>query len=151
MKLAEALSSRADLQKRIAQIRERLNNNAKVQEGDQPSENPYDLLSELDALILQLEMLIKKINLTNCMIKDGDSSITDLIAERDTLALKNSIMRDFLKEASFKVERYSNKEIKILSTINVSELQKEVDKSAKKLRDLDTRLQGLNWTTDLVD
>jgi len=34
MKLAEALTLRADLQKRIAQLKERLLINAKVQEGD---------------------------------------------------------------------------------------------------------------------
>jgi hypothetical protein len=150
MKLAEALNLRADLQKRIAQLRERLQSNAKVQEGDQPSENPYDLLKELDEDILQLEDLIKRINLTNCMTNVDNISIVDLIAKKDTLTLRNSILRDLLKEASTKVERYSNKEIKILSTVKVSELQKEVDKYAKELRDLDTKLQGLNWTTDLM-
>ena len=33
MKLAEALSIRADLQKRIAQLKERLKNSSKIQEG----------------------------------------------------------------------------------------------------------------------
>lgn len=150
MKLAEALNLRADLQKRIAQIRERLHNNAKVQEGDQPAENPYDLLKELDQDILQLEELIKKINRTNCQTKVDDLSIMDMIAKKDTLALKTSILRDLLSEASNKIERYSNKEIRILSTVKISELQKEVDRYAKELRDLDTRLQGINWTTDLV-
>jgi hypothetical protein len=37
MKLAEALNQRADLQKRIAQLRERLANNVKVQEGGHTS------------------------------------------------------------------------------------------------------------------
>lgn len=47
MKLASALTERADLQKRIAELSTRLNNNAKVQEGEQPSENPKDLLTTL--------------------------------------------------------------------------------------------------------
>lgn len=34
MKLAEALSIRADLQKRVAQLKERIKESAKVQEGD---------------------------------------------------------------------------------------------------------------------
>ena len=42
MKLAEALILRADLQKRIDQLRVRLNNNAKVQENDEPSEKPEE-------------------------------------------------------------------------------------------------------------
>ena len=36
MKLALALSERADLQRRINDIGERLNRNAKVQEGEKP-------------------------------------------------------------------------------------------------------------------
>jgi len=47
MKLAEALHLRADLQKRIAQLGDRLNNNARVQEGDEPAEDPAVLLAEL--------------------------------------------------------------------------------------------------------
>lgn len=47
MKLAEALNLRADLQKRIANLRERLIKNAKVQEGDTPSEDPNMLLLSL--------------------------------------------------------------------------------------------------------
>ena len=40
MKLAEALILRADLQKRIDQLRVRLNNNAKVQENDETFRKP---------------------------------------------------------------------------------------------------------------
>ena len=38
---------RADLQRRIAELSVRLNNNAKVQEGESPSEDPNMLLDEL--------------------------------------------------------------------------------------------------------
>ncbi len=48
MKLAEALSIRADLQNRIDQLKSRLKYSAKVQEGDQPSENVNELFKELD-------------------------------------------------------------------------------------------------------
>ena len=58
MKLAEALSIRKDLQKRIDQISERINNNVKVQEGDQPNENPKELFAELDACLRQLQDII---------------------------------------------------------------------------------------------
>ena len=49
MKLAEALILRADIQKRIEQLKSRLADNAKVQEGEKPSEEPKALLAELDA------------------------------------------------------------------------------------------------------
>lgn len=58
MKLAEALSLRADLQKRISQLKPRLKNNSKIQEGDEPAEKVEDLHTELDELLSQLEILI---------------------------------------------------------------------------------------------
>ena len=72
MKIAEALILRADIQKRISQLKTRLNNNAKVQENEEPTENPEFLLTELDDLISQLNDLIIKINKTNTLSKiDG--------------------------------------------------------------------------------
>ena len=40
MKLSEALVLRADIQKRIEQLRERLKTSALVQEGERPPEDP---------------------------------------------------------------------------------------------------------------
>ena len=40
MKLAEALQERADLNRTIQQLKERLDNNVLVQEGQQPAEQP---------------------------------------------------------------------------------------------------------------
>ena len=59
-------------------------------------------------------------------------------------------MRAFLNETSDRVNRYSKAEIKILSTVSVPELQKQVDAYAKELRETDERIQGLNWTTELI-
>lgn len=105
MKLAEALNIRADLNKKILQLKERLLRNAKVQDGEEPSENPETLLLELNSNLLELETFIKKINKTNSRTFYKDKTITDLIAERDILALNISIKRDFLKEASEKVNK----------------------------------------------
>lgn len=151
MKLAEALNLRADLQKRIANLKDRLIKNAKVQEGDNPAEEPTVLLKELDRDILELENLIKAINKTNSVTYMDNESISDMIAKRDALGLKLSVLRSFVSEAADKVERYSNKEIKILSTIKVADKQKEVDMLSKEYRLIDTKLQGLNWLTDIVE
>ncbi|MGN1411952.1 MAG: DIP1984 family protein [Oscillospiraceae bacterium] len=151
MKLAEALSERADLQKRISQLNNRLLNNSKVQEGEKPVENPIELLSELDNCISKLEYLIKSINYTNCVTIIDGISIADLIAKKDTLTKKVTITRNFLNSASEIVNRYSNKEIKIYSTVNVAELQKNLDLLSKELRELNVKIQGANWTTDLIE
>lgn len=150
MKLAEALHLRADLQKRIAQTRERLKLNSKVQEGDTPSEDPEVLLEELNRDTERLQQLIAQINLTNSKIESEGVTLTEMIAKKDVLSLKTSILREFLQEASEKIERYSNKEIRILSTVDVQKLQKEVDQMSQELRILDVKLQSLNWSVDLI-
>ena len=151
MKLAEALILRADLQKRIDQLRVRLNNNAKVQENDEPSENPEELLNELDNNINQLKVLIKQINKTNCVTVSNGQTLADLIAERDTLTLKSNVLRGFLNIAGQKVNLYSTTEIKIMSTVDVPALQKELDLLSKKIRETDTELQQANWLTELIE
>ena len=151
MKLAEALILRADIQKRIEQLKSRLADNAKVQEGEKPSEEPKALLAELDALTGELERLIVRINLTNCTAKTDGKSLTELIAKRDVLTLKAGALRAFAQTAAQKVDVYSRSEIKILSTVDVAALQKQVDELAKQIRQLDTTLQGANWQTDLID
>ena len=150
MKLAEALNLRADLQRRIASLKERLIKNAKVQEGDTPSEDPNTLLNELSNNIRELEDIIKAINRTNSSTYVDNESISDIIAKRDTLGLKLSILRSFISESSNKIDRYSSKEIMILSTVNVTEKQKEIDNLSKEYRLIDTKLQGINWTTDII-
>ncbi|MBS6601422.1 MAG: DIP1984 family protein [Clostridium sp.] len=151
MKLAEALNIRADLQRKVYQLKSRLIANSQVQEGDTPAEDPEDLLKELDTSIKKLEDVIKLINKTNGNTYIKNKSISDMIVERDMLKLKMSAINELVNSASNKVDRYSNKEIKIFSTINVKEKQKELDKMSKEYREIDTLLQGLNWTTDLVE
>ena len=150
MKLATALSERADLQKRISDLGVRLNNNAKVQEGEKPAEEPEVLLKELNDCLLRLEELMARINKTNNMTRAGDQTITDLIAKRDCLKTRVKIMRDFLNASSDMVNRYSKTEIKICSTVSVAELQKKVDAWSKQLRETDEKIQELNWLTELL-
>ena len=153
MKLAEALSLRADLQRRIAALRERLKQNARVQEGDSPAEDPEELLGELSAATDDLEGLMASINLTNCetyaVWEDSRLTLTEMIARRDALGLKISVLRDFLAAASTKIDRYSAKEIRLLSTVSVADLQKQVDSLSRELRLLDVELQRMNWITEL--
>jgi hypothetical protein len=151
MILATALSERADIQRRLSQLQTRLNNNAKIQEGEEPAEDPKALLKELDALLSRLEWLMARINLTNSRTVCAGKTVTELIAHRDCLAKRLSVMRSFLDNASAKVDRYSQKEIKILSTVKVAELQKQVDAVSRELRELDEQIQSLNWTTELLE
>lgn len=151
MKLAEALAIRAEIKTKINNIQSRLNQNAKVQSGEQPAENPYVLLKELDILSENMITLVKNINYTNCVTTENGISLMEMIAEKDILQKKISVIKNFLSNASSLVNRYSNTEIKIQSTVDVAKLQKEVDHMSKKLRELDMNIQRINWTVDLID
>ena len=149
MKLAEALNQRADLQKRIAQLKERLNNNVKVQEGDTPAEDPKELFKELDGAIIQLKDMIFRINRTNLETFVDGRSLTDIIAQKDTLSLKISTLREVLENANVRSDRYSRNEIKFVRTVDIAQLQKRIDDLSKELRELDVKLQQANWSTEL--
>ena len=151
MKLAEALLERADLQKRISQMSARLRSNARVQEGERPAENPQELLKELSALTNRLETLVAVINLTNSKAQINGEPLTRLLARRDAWQQRIQIERDFLAAASALTERARMSEIKIISTVGVADMQKELDRQAKALRELDTRIQAANWTWDLEE
>ena len=150
MKLAAALMRRADLQTQINELQMRLNNNARVQEGETPAEAPADLLAALDAAITEQETLIAQINLTNAQTVSEGKTITEMIAHRDALLQKSRIMRGFLDEASNLAPRYSKTEIRIESTVNVRKLQKDLDAVATEIRLTEERLQELNGTAELI-
>ena len=126
MKLAEALQERADINRNIEQLRNRLNNNVLVQEGEKPAEEPEKLKQELDASMERLAYLITRINQTNCE--------TEIVGTGS--------------QTSYRVR---SAEIKIKSAISVAEWQAEIDKMAKELRLLDNKLQQSNWNTDLIE
>lgn len=151
MKLAEALQERADLNRRIEQLRYRLSNNVLVQEGEKPAEDPAALLEELEGSLARLEWLIARINLTNCAVKVEGRSLTELIARRDVLSLRADAYRRLVEEASQNTHRATRTEIKILSAVDVPALQRQADDASRELRLLDNTLQATNWTADLME
>lgn len=151
MKLAEALSIRKDLQKRVQQIGKSLEDNVKVQEGEEPAEKPDELLKELDECLKKLEDLILRINLTNVKtINEAGKTLTQLMAEKDILTLRISTLRSTYERASAQRDRYSRSEIKMLTTINVKQLRKQIDDYSVQLRKLDMEIQSMNFQTELV-
>ena len=151
MKLAEALSIRKDLQKRIQQLGQRIQNNVKVQEGDQPSEQPAELLKELDSCLTQLEALIWRINATNMQTKNAEGkTLTELMAGKDVLTMRIGTLRNIFDTASSGHDRYSRSEIKMVTVVDVKALSKQIDEYAARLRKLDIEIQSLNFQTELL-
>ena len=151
MKLAEALQERADLNRKIEQLQDRLSNNVLVQEGEQTAEDPEKLKDELDSAILRLAALIAQINQTNCTTIVEERTLTALIARKDALSLKIRLYKEIASTASQTTYRARNTEIKIKSTISVADWQAEIDQMSKELRLLDNQLQQSNWNTDLIE
>jgi hypothetical protein len=150
MKLAEALILRADLQKRIEQVKARLVRNAKVQEGEQPAEQPAPLMKELDAMLDQLTDLIQRINKTNASTTfDRGMTIADALALRDVLQLRHGAYRELARAATVTQERSTKSEVRFKSTVNVARIQKHADDFAKGHRELDAKIQEANWQTQL--
>lgn len=151
MKLAEALILRPDAQKRVAQLRQRLMRSARVQEGEQPPENPQALLAELNATTDELTRLIQQINRTNSLTPFQDGLLSDVLATRDTLRLKRNAYDGLVGAAATSQDRYMRSELRLVSTVNVAELQRQIDQISREYRELDAQIQALNWATDLIE
>ncbi len=151
MKLAQALADRAALQTRIGEIEQRLSGAVLVQEGEAPVEDPQALLAEAEHCFERLTKLVAAINATNAATAfDAGRTITDAIAERDTLARRQRFLSS-VAAAATPGSRFGRSEIKYVPTVSVADLRALADDTAKAYRQLDARLQELNWSTDLIE
>ncbi len=150
MKLAEALQERADLRRVIGQLEARIVNNARIAEGTTPTEDPAELIRTLDGAMDRLAALITAINGTNSVTVVDGKSLTEWIAQRDTLKEKIEIYRRLVNEASEVTRRMTHSEIRIVPAVDVPTLNRQTDKMAKELRLMDNRIQAANWTTELI-
>jgi hypothetical protein len=153
MKLAEALIQRADAQKRLQQLQERLTRSARVQEGDTAPEDPQALLDEAAQVIVQWNTLVKQINRTNAATRFDDlRTLTDAIADRDALARERNLLAGVIAAATAPQHgyAYSQSNIKYFRAVNVAEVQRRADELARRYRELDSAIQAMNWNTDVI-
>lgn len=150
MKLAEALLLRTEYQQKVESLQRRILSNIKIQEGENPTENPDELLKEILLVNEQLADIIVRINKTNnnACISNG-KTIAEALVERDMIMKKRSILSDIVDEANQKDYRLSHSEVKMHVSIDIAEIQKMIDKLSKQYRQLDTEIQSVNWTTDI--
>jgi hypothetical protein len=151
MKLAEALILRADLQKRLEQLKQRLAQCVKVQEGEAPPEEPGALLAEVERVAAELLGLIRRINRTNAATPFDGGTLSDALAQRDVFKLRRAVYVDTATAAVVQQDRYSKSEVKFRSTVDVAALRKQGDDLARQYRELDTRIQEANWRVELAE
>lgn len=151
MLLAEALAERAEAQRRYEQIMQRILRAVRVQEGDEPPEDPKELIAEANNILDRLNELIRRINHTNSATPfDANQTITDAISFRDICLRRRKLYSDVATKAGTTEDRYTRSEIKFVSAVNVSEMQKKVDQLSRDYRNLDTRIQKMNWEVELL-
>lgn len=150
MKLAQALIERADLQRKLAQLNQRMQQNAQYQEGEQPSENPVDLLVQFRQALESLKNLVVAINLRNSQIVlPNGMSMTAALAQRDRLKMEHAALVKLADAATPEQSRYSRSEIKMLAAIDVKTIRQQADQIAKHCRELDILIQESNWLNEL--
>jgi len=154
MKLAEALLLRADRQRTFEQLRARANGAARYQEGEEPSEDAPALLAQADAVLDELEVLIRRINATNSVTLVGDGrNLTAALAERDVLVLRYSLLSGLADAGAGTMDgrpiRQMRSELRTLSAVPVGALRDRADDVARRRRELDAMIQQVNWNTEL--
>ena len=155
MKLAEALLLRADRNRTLEQLKQRIQVSARYQEGEDPPEDARELVSMTSTVLDELEGLIRNINRTNSGTVMADSrTVTDALAERDVLRLRYSVLKASADAASGAQQqvgymRATRSELKLMSDLDVRNLRQQASDVARRVRELDARIQEVNWTTEL--
>lgn len=154
MKLAEALALRAEAARRVEQLRGRIVDNARYQEGETPTEDAASLLAQTRQVCAELESLIRRINRTNTIAQLGTGTITDAIARRDMLKLQHNVITAAADAAAGRERgwgRQLRSELTFVSALPVADLRAQADDVARRIRELDIDIQRTNWEIDLLD
>jgi hypothetical protein len=155
MKLGEALALRADLQKRLHQAQARLFENASVQEGDAPALDPQALLREFRAIASEHESVVRRINRTNVrvsvVVDDASLTLADAVLRRDLLAREAGLLRELATRAAPQRSRFLHTEVKHVPAIDIAAVLADADRLSRAHRELDTRIQQVNWTAELIE
>lgn len=148
MKLAEGLLLRADLLKKIEHLQNRIKPVLIVSDDKQPQEDPIVLLAQLRKAIQDLELIIVRINKTNNeTIVEGEGLLYEALAKRDSLKLLSEKLRNIRQAAQI----YNTGETNLKATISIKNLQIEMDQTGRAFREIDSKIQEINWLTDLKD
>ncbi len=151
MKLAEALLTRSEMQNQLDNLEQLVTANLKVQEGDQPGEDPESLLAEAMRVNEEFCALTVRINRTNAVATLPDGRLlADALAEREKRRRQRHFLNNIALSTHSRDFRVTRSEIKTVLTLDVAALQKQIDATSKALRLLEIAIQGANWTIDLM-
>lgn len=148
MKLAEGLLLRADLMKKIEHLQNRIRPVLIVSDDKLPQEDPEELLAQLRKAVQNLENIVVRINKTNNeTMVEGEGLLMEALAKRDSLKMLSEKLRNIRYAA--KINNSGDNNLK--TTISISKLQVEMDQTGRAFREIDSKIQEINWLTELKE
>lgn len=158
MKLGEALTLRAYQAQQLNDLRQRIARNATVQEGDSASENAQALIDEFAQLSEEHSRLLVRINRTNATVQPGtmpggaeDEFLLETLQRREHLRRRKNTLESAIQAASTSgTLRYMRSELKLISTLDVAALQRQIEELTEQIRQVDAAIQSVNWSTDVL-
>ena len=148
MKLAEGLLLRADLTKKIEHLVNRIRPVLIVSDEKKPQEDPVKLLALLRKANKDLESIVVKINRTNneTYIGEGET-VMEALAKRDSLKLLSEKLRIIRQGAQIN----NMGSYRQIATVDIKALQIEIDQTGRAFREIDSKVQEINWLTELIE
>ncbi|WP_111860354.1 DIP1984 family protein [Acinetobacter sp. CFCC 10889] len=151
MKIAEALMLKNDYQQKLNSLKQRINKNVLVKDGDEPSEDPNELIKQAFSLSQELQTCISNIHLTYAKTKLSDGrSFVNIINQRDDYCEKHQILLQAIQHSE-QFNHCNASETKWKKIISVSRLQKQADELGLKIRELNMRIQEANWKIEIIE
>ncbi len=148
MKLAEGILLRADLMKKIEHLQNRIRPVLIVSDDKQPQEDPEKLLAQLRQAIQDLETIVVRINKTNNeTIVEGEGLLMEALAKRDSLKM----LAEKLRTIRYAAQINNSGDANLKTTISIKKLQIEMDQTGRAFREIDSKIQEINWLTKLKD
>ena len=148
MKLAEGLLLRADLMKKIEHLQNRIRPVLIVSDDKLPQEDPEELLAQLRKAVQNLENIVVRINKTNNeTMVEGEGLLMEALAKRDSLKMLSEKLRNIRYAAQINNSGDNN----LKTTISISKLQVEMDQTGRAFREIDSKIQEINWLTELKE
>lgn len=151
MKLGEALSLRARQAQKLNDLRERIVRNALVQEGEKPAENAFELLDEFADESVAHAKLLSRIGRTNASVSMPPGTLADELHAREHLRRLRGLYEAAAKAATpGNTPRYMRSELKYVALLDVPDLRVQIEKFDQQIREIDARVQEINWQTELL-
>lgn len=150
--LAEALLRKATLKKELDALEQRMGESARVPHDEEPVDDYIALLDiyhKKESELMELSLRILSTN-NSAAFKDGET-IAQAIIRRDSLKRTVSMYSKLLSAATGGSRGlFSSRDVKYKRVVDMDKARANMDSAAMQYRDLDVKLQQMNWNTELL-